>query len=186
MNILNSPHYLINPESYYKSLKVINGVQFTPREVDVMACLLSGKGAKTIARFLSIEEKTVETHKYNLMRKLECNSKEGIIHFIEQSDKFSAIKHHYLNLLKEAIFEKNLRQILDLSNRKILDCLLVYEQNKDIICFINQLGKHLALAGIKVVKESIENHKSTGDRIHYAHAKEIDPIIYFVTESSLK
>ena len=186
MNTFNFSHHSLSPDSYYDHIKTINCVKFTPREIDVIACLLSGKGSKTIASFLSIEEKTVETHKYNVMRKLECNSKEGIIHFIEQSDKFSALKHHYLSLLREAIFEKYLRQILSLSNRKGLDCLLVYEQNKNLTSLINQLEKHLALAGVKVVKEARENHKSMNHLIHYAHSCEIDSIAYLVSESSLK
>lgn len=186
MNILNSPYAEQNLDAYYNSLKIINGVNFTPREVDVIACLLSGKGSKTIASFLSIEEKTVETHKYNIMRKLECNSKEGIIHFIEQSDKFSALKHHYLSLLREAIFEKHLRQVLTLSNRKGLDCLLVYEKSKGTAFFINHLEKHLALAGVKAHKEPKENYKSIDHLIHYAHSREIDSLIYLISESFLK
>src|SRR6266446_6112959 len=86
---------------YFGQLETINGVRFTPREVDIIACLLSGKGTKTVAQFLSIEEKTVETHKYNIMRKLECNSKEGIIDFVEKSNEFSTLKQHYLHLLSQ-------------------------------------------------------------------------------------
>ena len=159
MNILNSPYAEQNLDAYYNSLKIINGVNFTPREVDIIACLLSGKGAKTIARFLSIEEKTVETHKYNVMRKLERNSKEGIIHFIEQSDKFSALKYHYLSLLREAIFEKYLGQICNLVGGKETACTLIHEKSEGSTYFINQFEKHLRFAGIKVCRRLKESQE---------------------------
>lgn len=96
----NSQNFTQNLVSYYNHLKLINGVKFTPREIDIIACLLSAKGLKTIALFLSIEEKTIETHKYNIMRKLECNTielndkttKQDIRQYLDQSAKlYSAI-----------------------------------------------------------------------------------------------
>ncbi|MBX9804985.1 MAG: tetratricopeptide repeat protein [Alphaproteobacteria bacterium] len=145
--------------SYHNQLKIINGVKFTPREIDVIAGLLSGKGSKTIARFLSIEEKTVETHKYNVMRKLECNTKEGIIHFVEKSDKFSALKNHYITLLREAIFEKYLNQISTHCRNIGQNCIVVYAKDENKSTFINQLVKDLGLAGIKAYPEEKVNLK---------------------------
>jgi len=73
-------------------LEKINGINFTPREIDIIACLVHGRAAKTIAYFLSIASRTVETHIRNIMRKLECNSQESIRNFIEKSDKFLVLK----------------------------------------------------------------------------------------------
>lgn len=88
--------------------KKIDGVKFTPREIDVIACLLSGRGTKKTALLLTIKEKTVETHKNNIMRKMDCNSKDSIIDFIEKSDHFYILREHYLRLLNMSIFYKSL------------------------------------------------------------------------------
>lgn len=164
-------------------LKTINGVNFTPREVDVVACLLSGRSSKTIARFLSIEEKTVETHKYNIMRKLECNFKEGIIEFIETSDKFSALKDHYLDLLKEVTFEKYLDQIRNLSGNGKKSCILLYEALENRMPFVHQLEKHLSRSGIKVHKETTENGTPLMQGID---TQETDLVIYLTPEKPCK
>jgi len=185
MKILHPPHFMQNSASYYNHIKTINSVKFTPREIDVIACLLSGKGSKTIAYFLSIEEKTVETHKYNVMRKLDCNSKEGIIEFIERSDRFSALKQHYLSLLSEAMFEKSLSRILSFTKNTSPKCLVVYEKDKENAHFINQLEKHLKLGGVKAHGEAKENHKSLSHFLHYLDSQEIDSLIYLLSKSSL-
>jgi tetratricopeptide (TPR) repeat protein/DNA-binding CsgD family transcriptional regulator len=169
----------------YKHLKIINGVNFTPREIDVIACLLSGKGSKTIAQFLSIEEKTVETHKYNVLRKLECNTKEGIIHFVEKSDKFSALKNHYVSLLCDAIFEKYLKQILGLKKSDEVFCVLIYEKTYSDIDFVNQLLKHLKLAGIKTCGELKGDHKSLNHLIHHVNSQAVNSLIYLTSETFL-
>ncbi|MBX9804986.1 MAG: LuxR C-terminal-related transcriptional regulator [Alphaproteobacteria bacterium] len=179
----SSPPITQNPLIYYSQLKSVNGVKFTPREIDVIACLLSGKGSKTIAHFLSIEEKTVETHKYNIMRKLECNSKEGIIEFIEKSDKFSVLKQHYLTLLSEAIFEKHLSKILSFNRNIRHSSLLFYEKNSH---FINQLENHLKRAGINIFGESLDKHKSLPQLIHHITAQEVESIIYIISRPLLE
>lgn len=182
MNKINSYHFEKNPSSYYNRLKIINGVKFTHREVDVMACLLSGKGSKTIAQFLSIEEKTVETHKYNIMRKLECGSKEGIIEFVERSDLFSAYKQHYLSLLSQSIFERYLTKISSLCRGSVIKCYLTYERDVGNIHLLDQMEKHLRLAGLTITKEQIENYKSIDYLIHHVSTQQIDLIIYLLSE----
>lgn len=168
--------------SKYNHLKIISGVKFTPREIDVIACLLSGKGSKTIAKFLSIEEKTLETHKYNIMRKLERNSKEGIIEFIEKSDKFAILKNHYASLLRNDVFEKHLRQIFSLSKNKDTSCVLIYEEDKDNIYFLNELEKHLKCAGIKTHGHAKENHRLNLQ----INSPKVDSIVYLVSESFIE
>jgi tetratricopeptide (TPR) repeat protein/DNA-binding CsgD family transcriptional regulator len=164
---------------YYEHLGTINGVRFTPREVDIIACLLSGKATKTVAHFLSIEDKTVETHKYNIMRKLECNSKEGIISFIEKSDKFSVIKKHYLDLFVQLTFEKCLQEVLILIANNSPVCSLVYwRQEEDQAPFISQLEKHLKLAGIKVLSDVREGYKSLNHLVHKIESDPGDYVLY--------
>ena len=91
-------------------LKIINGISFTEREIDIIACVLSGKMIKKVAQLLSISPRTVGNHIRNIMIKLNCNSQEGIIEFIEKSDKFINIKNHYIQLLFNTPFEQELRK----------------------------------------------------------------------------
>jgi DNA-binding CsgD family transcriptional regulator len=78
---------------YSEHLAIIKGIHFTPREIDVIACLVSLRGTSKIASLLGISSYTVLTHTRNIMLKLECNSREGIIDFIERSHKLFFIKN---------------------------------------------------------------------------------------------
>ena len=74
------------PRVFYKEhLETINGINFTQREIDIIAFTLTRRSSKTIAPLLSISPRTVENHISNIMMKLECNSREAIIDFIEKS-----------------------------------------------------------------------------------------------------
>lgn len=46
---------------YYRDLEVINEIKFTPREIEVIAFIVSGRATKKIASFLSLSPKTVIT-----------------------------------------------------------------------------------------------------------------------------
>ncbi|MBW8309867.1 MAG: helix-turn-helix transcriptional regulator [Candidatus Paracaedibacteraceae bacterium] len=100
------PNYKSPDYIYAHHFKNMEGIPFTPREIDILASILSGKTVKTIAYLLTISPKTVETHMRNLMLKLNCNSREGIINFIEKTGKFSFFRQHYENLLVQTQFEK--------------------------------------------------------------------------------
>lgn len=90
-----------NPQDHHSHLKTIKGIEFTTREIDVIACILNGRTAqKTIASFLTtpsrtVSPRTVETHLRNIIRKLGCGTQSGIIEFIEKSDKRSLLRDHY-------------------------------------------------------------------------------------------
>ena len=73
-------------EIYNKQLNLIEGIKFTSREIDVIACILHNRGEKKIAMLLSISPRTVSTHIHNIMLKLGHNYIESIIDFIEKSD----------------------------------------------------------------------------------------------------
>ncbi|MBN9344093.1 MAG: hypothetical protein BGO76_06340 [Caedibacter sp. 38-128] len=135
-------------------------MNFTPREIDIIACLLSGAPYKTITHILSINEKTIETHKYNIMRKLECTSKEDLRNFVEKSDQFLIIEQHYLNLLLEADFKKCLQAISGLKNKNSHACMIIYahkQENKAL--FVDQFEKYLNLVGIKTYRQALEEGK---------------------------
>jgi len=149
------------PIPYYSLLATISGIKFTPREIDVLSCLQGGRSTKTICQLLSIEEKTVETHKYNIMRKLDVNSKEGIINFLEKSEQFSPVKSHYRNLRIHFVFKKCLQEIAALIGKTPPGCFLLYwRQQKEQISFVNWLKKHLKLAGIPVLVTAKEDGQS--------------------------
>ena len=59
----------------------VNGIVITPREADVIACLLGGKNTKAMARLLAISPKMIETHTRAIMHKFNCNSRQGVIKF---------------------------------------------------------------------------------------------------------
>ena len=147
-------------------LTIINGKKFTRREIDIIACLVCGRAA-TIPLFLSIATRTVETHVHNIMLKIECNSRESIIDFIEHSDKRLLIKAHYESLVSDILFEKSLKSIGELTKKDFVQCTLWYESNAPHILMeiINKLIKHMKLLGIGVAlknKKDAEGGKNDG------------------------
>lgn len=160
-------------------LETINEIKFTPREIDIIACLVSGRGRKTTASLLSIAEKTVETHTRNIMVKLECGSQEEIRDRIEKSDKLTAVKHHYLTLLNEAYFKHFLQKIQSLVKQEKPTCLLIYwkdlEADKDFVIY---LEKDLNLAGIKIIPQAREAYRSSNELVEKVYAQQIQHILY--------
>ena len=55
----------------------LNGI--TPREREIWGRLATGLSVKDIASELSLSVKTVEAHKFNLMRKLDVHNKAQLI-----------------------------------------------------------------------------------------------------------
>jgi DNA-binding NarL/FixJ family response regulator len=53
----------------------------TPREREVVQLLAEGKGNKEVASILGISVKTAETHRTNIMRKLECHSLSDLVRY---------------------------------------------------------------------------------------------------------
>lgn len=56
----------------------------TPREREVLKSLAEGKSVKEIAMELSLSVKTVEAHKFNLMRKLDIHNKAHLVQYAIQ------------------------------------------------------------------------------------------------------
>jgi DNA-binding NarL/FixJ family response regulator len=55
--------------------------QITAREREVVQLLAEGKSSRQIAKILGIKFKTAETHRANLMRKLNCHSVTEIVRY---------------------------------------------------------------------------------------------------------
>lgn len=145
---------------YGEDLAIIKGVSFTPREVDIISCLIHVRGTRKVSSLLSISPNTVFTHTRNIMLKLGCNSRERIIDFVEHSQKLSLIKEHYANLVLHAAFEKFLNKIgkeKANENKSFLPIQIVlYGKNQkfqDTLFY--HLEIHLKQAGLDVTLEKI-------------------------------
>ncbi|MBL0941906.1 MAG: hypothetical protein IBJ00_04155, partial [Alphaproteobacteria bacterium] len=170
----------------YMYLKTISGIEFTGREIDIIACLLSGRSAKTIASLLGMAESTVTTHIRNIMLKIESNSRDSIRDFIEKSDKFSLIKKHYLNLLVNTLFKQQLQKISALIRTNNYVCLIVYERNDSSHTdFIHQLENYLNFAGIKTILASQKQRNLFPHLIDKLEAQAVSHIIYNMSENMI-
>ena len=56
-------------------------LQITGREREVVQLLAEGKGTKEVATMLNVSVKTVETHRTNIMRKLDCHSVTELVRY---------------------------------------------------------------------------------------------------------
>jgi DNA-binding CsgD family transcriptional regulator len=174
-NKLKPPSFPL--EFYPDELLVIKNIKFTPRHIDIMACLISGGTGKTISSLLSIEIKTIEAHKKDIAGRLGGGIQENIIAFIQSSDKYGLIKQHYLRLLKKVEFEKLLKELTKGIKKNLPHCIIepktAYQtQGKNKSTFINLLTYHLNLAGIKILEKSDQpgqylDNKNTGAQLLY-------------------
>jgi DNA-binding CsgD family transcriptional regulator len=143
------------------TLKNATTINFTSREIDVIACILGGRAPKKIASFLSIAPRTVEIHIRNIMLKIGCNSRESIIDFIEKSTKLEEFKKHYFFLLVNLAFTKELKKISVPAKEKNINCLFFYYKEQRIKRgLINDLEDHFNLIGIKVTSKIWEKNKT--------------------------
>jgi DNA-binding NarL/FixJ family response regulator len=51
-----------------------NGLRLTARQKQILQLLAEGKSSKEVAVALNISVKTAETHRANIMRRLDCHS----------------------------------------------------------------------------------------------------------------
>jgi DNA-binding CsgD family transcriptional regulator len=138
--------------SEYEELQSIKDKNFTIREIDIIACLVNNRGEKKIAALLSISPRTVSAHVRNIMQKLACNSREGIIDFIEKSGKLNLLKSHYNILLINATFQGYLVKIGKLYNRNERNIEITSKDDIKIdqIPILQELKKHLKLANVNL------------------------------------
>jgi tetratricopeptide (TPR) repeat protein/DNA-binding CsgD family transcriptional regulator len=94
--------------------RILHLSPFTPREIDIIACLIHGRAPKKIAALLSLSSKTIENHIHNMMFKAECNSREGLLNYVEKAGYVPLLRQHYghLNPLAFSEEQKEIRQSL--------------------------------------------------------------------------
>jgi len=167
---------LISLIIYDEHLITINGIKFTHREIDVMAFIFHTRGSGKIASLLSISSRTVETHTANIMRKMDTNSREGIIDFIEKKDHAARIKKHYQALMLQINFNKKLQDISLLIKGKNLNCAVLLDcSHKKEEYIIDAIKKHLTLCGLTILTTggnesslpSLRNEKGAFSQQHF-------------------
>jgi DNA-binding CsgD family transcriptional regulator len=61
---------------------VVGTIEFSRKELCIMALLINGKSYKSIANLFNISEKTVEYHTRSIMKKTKSSSKRDIRNFV--------------------------------------------------------------------------------------------------------
>jgi DNA-binding CsgD family transcriptional regulator/tetratricopeptide (TPR) repeat protein len=147
-------------ECHGKNLNSIRGVHFTPREIDIIACHINTRGTRKVASLLSISPNTVSSHIRSIKLKLGCNSREGIIDFIDVSPQLSLLKEHYTNLIVHTTFIKSLHVIgkerARRSSKHVHLILYGSDQSEEEI-FQCYLEAHLKYADLPVNVEKTSN-----------------------------
>lgn len=177
----------------YDPLKKIDSVKFSPKEIDILSCIISGKTNDQIANFFSISARTVESHIRSISNKItakieffkKSRSKKLITDFLEKSDQYLLLKNHYLRLLNNNKFTRSLRDI-SLKNGEKTSCLIVHSKTNDTP-FIKALKHHFELAGIQ---NTFQEVAELDDRLlDLNYLKTIDqqfkkPIIFVVSKNT--
>ncbi|OJW55181.1 MAG: hypothetical protein BGO67_05260 [Alphaproteobacteria bacterium 41-28] len=198
---------LFPQELYSKDLSTIKGVYFTRREIDVIACILNGRTTKSIASLLPLKSTTkvkddlsehrrnkisenlhyefikpraVEKHIHNIKSKMKCNTREGIIDFVESSDKHVPLRKYYSLLRIAVAFQKSLKDISKLKHGIGPVHLIDFEKNKEPKnSLISHLQSHLELAGITASSGARKKEGTQIICVFPEFLKEIDFSTYF-------
>ena len=81
------------------------------REIDVLACLMDKKSSKKIAAILDIKQKTVESHIFNIMQKMDKHSRDSIIDVVKKSASMQQLMEHQRTLSTAYAFKETLYKI---------------------------------------------------------------------------
>jgi DNA-binding NarL/FixJ family response regulator len=65
-------------------------LRLTPRQREIVQLLAEGKNSREIAATLGTTFKTVETHRANIMRRLECHSVTELVRYAIRNDIIQA------------------------------------------------------------------------------------------------
>ena len=125
-------------------IDAVNGVKFTPREIDVISCVISGRNAKSTAVLLGLSTKTVANHIYNIRQKFEWGSRDEIARRAEKGAQYGLLRRHYSALSGKKIPKDILESPKDEANWKIVNLLSVSETDA-IIEFGRERNKSVAV-----------------------------------------
>ncbi|MEO6070993.1 MAG: response regulator transcription factor [Chitinophagaceae bacterium] len=92
IEINNGKKYICDEIKNILSEQVIGGDEaqsglnsLSQREIEVISFIKKGKSSKEIADDLEISVKTVEVHRYNILKKLNLNNAAALVNFINNS-----------------------------------------------------------------------------------------------------
>ena len=141
-----------NLDNSLKNQSRIGSVNFTQRELDVMACIVGGRTSKkSIASTLNISPRTASTHSYNIMQKLQCSSWEYIRTFIEENGYMAELRALYTAILCKAKFQTILKEIQKVIPSHFVCTLFNTDSKTPHIT--QQIKTSLELVSIKVIEE---------------------------------
>lgn len=133
----------LQPQRYLDKIGTLNNIDLTLREVDIIACVLSGHIEKTMSSLLNIKESTYGRYYANLKKKLAIETKENLISLIETATSIVMYKKHaWLLQVEKTIFEyakeHNLRQTI----------FLVSVSKNSSPLFLDLLKRHMKIFNI--------------------------------------
>ena len=123
---------------------------FSCEEIDVLACLLGGKGLKASSELLLINPKMVELSIHSIMVKLGCNSPPAIAEAMQESPLLHYLEERHLQLIRQKIFRKSLRKIASLNKQKPKRSFVFYGEQKQLK-FFGVLCDFCKSAGVDIV-----------------------------------
>lgn len=109
----------------------IKQYKITPRELDVLACLLEHTQTKKVASVLNITPRAVDTHIFNIQRKLEKNSRVAIVDFIKDSSQIKELKLHSHHLIRKYKFKEILQHLKKTIRWENISCQIIC-QDKEV------------------------------------------------------
>lgn len=170
---------------YYEHLTEINGINFTPREVDVISCILNGKTTE-IAEFLSIGKRAVERYNADIRNKAGGLSNRGQVrNFIEKSSKLPILKHeYYFSLCLRLLFEEKLKELRKILGTKSSTYLFVFEKGQKYPPYlIPYLKEHLKLLGFEIKVTPSEKISLIIQSNNLLNSNKIEKILYLLPKN---
>lgn len=152
----------LQPQRYLDRIGTLKDIRLTLREIDIIACVLSGNISKTMSSLLNIKASTYERHYANLKKKLAINTKESLINLIENTTSTVMYKKH-ASLLQ---VEKNIfdyAQAYRLEQKRFL----LYVSKNSHSLFVDLLKRHMKNFNIiiQIKQEMPENTNAAADLI---------------------
>lgn len=142
---------------HFNKISKINNILFTPREIEVISCILHVRGTKKIASILDISPRTVEGHIKNILKKIDNSSQEYIKDFVEYSSEVAEVKKYYINLQIKHLFTLQISKLSPKVKKEQVNCLINHQSNKNL----EYISKILNRCQIEVLQQSNENSNDT-------------------------
>lgn len=176
---------------HYETLKHIEKIQLSPRQIDITSLVLQRLSTKEIAAILnvtnhsngkSLSTSAVNAHISEISTKITGNrgGKVAIISYLQESSKLKLFQEHASALIYENRFQKNLKIIS--SQVKIRPKIVIFSDNPttETRLFLKRLETHLRLLSVSLAMHSMKN-----ESIHSISLEEkFDTGLYLVSSTN--